>query len=72
VEDADKAHGGRIYLCNPNNPTSAVTVRKDLDWLVSNLPANTMLLVDEVIRASWRIPQWKERCPYVRQGKAVW
>ena len=25
AEEADKAHGGLIYLCNPNNPTSEMT-----------------------------------------------
>ena len=35
AEDADKAKGGLIYICNPNNPTSAMTTAKDIDWLVS-------------------------------------
>jgi len=47
AEEAAKAHGGLIYLCNPNNPTSSCTSSKDLRWLAYNLPANTVLLVDE-------------------------
>jgi histidinol-phosphate aminotransferase len=47
AEEAKKAGGGLIYICNPNNPTSSLTATKDIDWLAVNLPANTVLLVDE-------------------------
>ena len=47
VEEAAKAQGGLIYLCNPNNPTSSCTSPKDLRWLAYNLPTNTILLIDE-------------------------
>lgn len=47
AEEAAKAGGGLIYLCNPNNPTSSRTSKQDLNWLVCNLPLNTILLVDE-------------------------
>src|SRR5215467_2361269 len=46
AEEAKKAGGGLIYICNPNNPTSSLTPSKDIDWLAVNLPANTILLVD--------------------------
>jgi len=38
---------GLIYLCNPNNPTASLTPRKDLDSLISKLPAAAHVLVDE-------------------------
>jgi histidinol-phosphate aminotransferase len=47
AEEAAKAGGGLIYLCNPNNPTSSLTPKNDIDWLVTNLPPHTVLLVDE-------------------------
>ena len=47
IEAAAEARGGLIYLCNPNNPTSSCTSPKDLRWVAYNLPANTVLLVDE-------------------------
>ncbi len=47
ADEAAKAGGGLIYLCNPNNPTSSRTANTALKWLVDNLPANTILLVDE-------------------------
>ena len=71
AEAADKAHGGLIYLCNPNNPTAAAVKSTDVDWLVANLPANTTLLVDEAYIHFVESPDVKSAMPYVRQGKDV-
>jgi histidinol-phosphate aminotransferase len=69
--EADRAHGGLIYLCNPNNPTSAMTTAKDVDWLVRNLPSNTTLLVDEAYIHFGESPDLQSALPYVRDGKEV-
>jgi histidinol-phosphate aminotransferase len=71
AEEADKAHGGLIYLCNPNNPTSTVTRAKDLAWLVANLPPNTTLLMDEAYFHFVEEPDVESALEYVRQGKDV-
>src|SRR5262249_20419769 len=71
VEEAAKARGGLIYLCNPNNPTSAITTRKELDWLVTNLPPNTTLLLDEAYIHFGDSPELGSGLQYVRQGKDV-
>jgi histidinol-phosphate aminotransferase len=71
AEAADQSHGGMIYLCNPNNPTSAAVKSGDVDWLVSNLPANTTLLVDEAYIHFSESPDVKSAIPYVKQGKDV-
>jgi histidinol-phosphate aminotransferase len=71
AEEADRAHGGLIYLCNPNNPTSSITPKKDIDWLVANLPANTKLLIDEAYIHFGESPELASALPYVRQGKDV-
>jgi histidinol-phosphate aminotransferase len=44
-----KAHSnaGLIYLCNPNNPTGTLTSREDMEWLLNNKPAGSILMVDE-------------------------
>ncbi len=68
---ADRAGGGMIYLCNPNNPTSAFTTRSDVDWLMANLPRNTILLVDEAYIHFGETPELVSALPYVRQGKDV-
>jgi len=69
--EADKAGGGLIYLCNPNNPTSSVTPKADLAWLVSNLPPNTIVLVDEAYIHFAETPEMESALTYVRQGKDV-
>ncbi len=71
AEEAGKARGGLIYLCNPNNPTSAITTARDVDWLVANLPANTTLLLDEAYIHFGDNPELKTALPHVRQGKNV-
>src|SRR3954465_5143920 len=71
AEEADKAKGGLIYLCNPNNPTAAMVKSGEIDWLVANLPSNTILLVDEAYIHFGENPELKSAIPYVRQGKDV-
>ena len=71
AEAAKKAGGGLIYLCNPNNPTSATTAAADVDWLVANLPANTILLMDEAYIHFVESPDVKSAIPYVKQDKDV-
>jgi histidinol-phosphate aminotransferase len=38
---------GLIYLCNPNNPTGSVTPYSDIEWIVANKPAGSILMLDE-------------------------
>jgi histidinol-phosphate aminotransferase len=38
---------GLYYICNPNNPTGLVTAREDIEWLLANKPAGSVVLVDE-------------------------
>ncbi len=71
VEEARKAGGGLIYLCNPNNPTSTITTRDDVGWLVSNLPKDTYLLVDEAYLHYATSPEASTAMPYVKEGKNV-
>jgi len=71
AEEADKAKGGLIYLCNPNNPTSAIVRSSDMEWLVENLPANTTLLVDEAYIHFADSPHLKTALPYIKRGHNV-
>jgi histidinol-phosphate aminotransferase len=41
------ASTGLVYLCNPNNPTGALTTHKDIETFIGKLPASTMVLIDE-------------------------
>ncbi|MEO8027438.1 MAG: pyridoxal phosphate-dependent aminotransferase [Bryobacteraceae bacterium] len=40
-------NAGVIYICNPNNPSGTLTSREDIEWLVANKPAGSILLLDE-------------------------
>lgn len=71
ASEAEKAGGGLIYICNPNNPTSAVTPKQDIQWLVANVPANTVVLIDEAYIHFAETPQMESAMKYVRDGKNV-
>lgn len=38
---------GMYYICTPNNPTGTLTSRSDIEWLLTNKPAGSVLLLDE-------------------------
>jgi histidinol-phosphate/aromatic aminotransferase/cobyric acid decarboxylase-like protein len=38
---------GLIYICNPNNPTGTLTAASDIEWLVANKPAGSVVMIDE-------------------------
>lgn len=44
---AADSNAGIIYVCNPNNPTGTVTPKEDIEWLVENKPAGSIVLLDE-------------------------
>ena len=71
AEEARQAGGGLIYLCNPNNPTSSLTPSGEIDWLVSNLPPNTVLLVDEAYIHFAEPAKIESAVRYVRENKDV-
>lgn len=72
MAEAAAGHSGALlYLCNPNNPTGAVTPKADLAWLVANLPPQTVLLVDEAYHDFADTPAFASALEYVRQGRPV-
>ena len=38
---------GLVYTCKPNNPTSTITPRADLECFIGKLPPTKYVLVDE-------------------------
>lgn len=40
-------NAGLFYICNPNNPSGTITPKSDIEWLVKNKPAGSLLLLDE-------------------------
>jgi len=71
AEEARKAGGGVIHFGNPNNPTSSITPRKALAWLVENLPANTVLLIDEAYIQFADSAAIESGIRYVQEGRNV-
>ncbi len=71
ASEATKAGGGLIYLCNPNNPTSSLTPSEDIQWLVNNLPPNTVLFVDEAYLEFVEPGKIESAIRFVREGKNV-
>lgn len=71
VAAAEKARGGLIYVVNPNNPTSSITKKADVDWLINNLPPNTMALIDEAYIHFSTDPNLVSAMPFVRQKNNV-
>jgi histidinol-phosphate aminotransferase len=44
---AADSNAGMYYVCNPNNPTGTLVKRSDIEWLLANKPAGSVVLVDE-------------------------
>lgn len=40
-------NAGLFYVCSPNNPTGTLTSREDIEWLLANKPAGSIVLLDE-------------------------
>jgi histidinol-phosphate aminotransferase len=71
VAEAEKASGGLIYLCNPNNPTGAVTPKQDIAWLVENMPSASVALIDEAYIHFGDTPALESALRHVREGRNV-
>src|SRR5262249_82576 len=71
AEEATKSGGGLVYICNPNNPTSSLTPTKDIDWLVANLAANCVLLIDEAYLHFAQPTEIESAMKHVRDGRNV-
>lgn len=38
---------GLFYLCSPNNPSGTLTPKADIEWLLANKPAGSVVMLDE-------------------------
>jgi histidinol-phosphate aminotransferase len=64
-------NAGVYYICTPNNPTATLTPIADIEWLVNNKPAGSVVLIDEAyIHSADDYPN--NTCSHlVAQGKDV-
>jgi len=49
-------NAGLYYICSPNNPTGTITPIADIEWLVANKPAGSLVLVDEAYTHFANVP----------------
>jgi len=54
-----------IYICNPNNPTASITPKVALHAFLENVPAKTMVLVDEAYHHYAITPEYESVIPLV-------
>ncbi|MDD3169322.1 MAG: aminotransferase class I/II-fold pyridoxal phosphate-dependent enzyme, partial [Eubacteriales bacterium] len=47
IADAINVRTKLLYLCNPNNPTGNIITKNKLDCLLSNIPENIVIILDE-------------------------
>ena len=40
-------NAGMYYVCSPNNPTGTVTPLDEIEWLITNKPAGSIVVIDE-------------------------
>lgn len=61
-------NAGLYYICTPNNPTGTITPIADIEWLIANKPAGSIVLVDEAYTHFADVPV---ASPLVTQGRDV-
>ncbi len=62
---AAAATGGLVYVCNPNNPTASTTPKEELRQFISDLPGETMILVDEAYFHYADSPEYESVIPLI-------
>jgi histidinol-phosphate aminotransferase len=68
---AANPNAGFYYVVNPNNPTGTMTPMAEIEWLVDNKPAGSIVLIDEAyIHWTTEFPN-NTATHLVRQGKEV-
>jgi histidinol-phosphate aminotransferase len=71
AEEASRSGAGVVHLGNPNNPTSSITPKTKLAWLVEHLPPSAILLVDEAYIQFADSPEAESCIRYVKEGRNV-
>ena len=61
-------NAGLYYICTPNNPTGTITPVADIEWLIANKPAGSIVLVDEAYTHFAGVPV---ASPLVSRGRDV-
>jgi histidinol-phosphate aminotransferase len=65
------SHTKLIYVCNPNNPTGTYLTRRQIQHLVENLPARSILVCDEAYAEYVTAGDYPDTIEWVREGRNV-
>lgn len=60
-----------IYLCNPNNPTSSLTPKQEVDAMVAYMPSRSVALIDEAYCHFVDDSSFESAEKHVKAGKNV-
>jgi len=60
-----------VFVCNPNNPTGTMNTQKEMDQLISKVPANTIVFIDEAYRDYVESREFPSSIDYVKSKKNV-
>lgn len=60
-----------IFVCNPNNPTGTINTQRELDLLISKVPQNTIVVIDEAYRDYVESKEYPNSIEYVKSKKNV-
>jgi histidinol-phosphate aminotransferase len=71
---ATKMHArdvGLVYICNPNNPTGNIIHKDEIHKLVTSIPEDVPVLIDEAYHHFVDNPNYEPSIRYVLEGRRV-
>jgi len=57
---------GLVYICNPNNPTASITPKNDIRAFLTNVPRQTIVLIDEAYHHYVETSDYESVIPLVK------
>lgn len=60
-----------IFLCNPNNPTSTIVSRREVDAFLAKVPGHCLVVFDEAYFEYVSAPDYPDALDYIKEGKNV-
>lgn len=61
-----------VFIANPNNPTGTMVSKQEVDWLLTQLPAGCVLILDEAyFEFAVGTPDFPDSLDYVKAGAPV-
>ncbi|MBI3995592.1 MAG: histidinol-phosphate transaminase [Nitrospirae bacterium] len=60
-----------VFICNPNNPTGTMITRRELDRLLSRLPQNVLVIMDEAYAEFADDPEFPNTIEEVKRAAPV-